>query len=164
MKLSLKVMTSGLSFFILLLLVLMLLACGDKQSPEEQVRQFIATGKAAAEERDVIGLSELISESYGDQSRRDRRAVVGLVTGYFLRHKRIHLFTQIDEIRFLTEQSANVKLYVAMAGTPVSGAQALIDVRADLYQFDLMLINENDEWRLLKANWQRANIEDLLAG
>ena len=156
--------TSISSFLLLIMLLLALVACSENQTPEQQVRQFIATGKAAAEERDVIALSELISEQYGDPSRRDRRALIGLTTGYFLRHKNIHLFTQIDEITFPVTDVAKVKLYVAMAGTPVSGAQALIDLRADLYQFDLTLLKEGDEWRLQNASWHRASIEELVGG
>lgn len=154
------------TFFFLLLIMLLtaLVACGEEQTPEQQVRQYIATAKAAAEGRDVIALSELISERYSDAGRRDRRAVVGLITGYFLRHKNIHLFTQIKEIAFPVTDVTKVKLYVAMAGTPVTGAQALIDLRADLYQFDLTLLKESDDWRLQNASWQRASIEELVGG
>ena len=156
--------TSISTFPLLILLLLALAACGDKHTPEEQVRHFIATGKATAEERDVIALSELISEQYGDASGRDRRALVGITTGYFLRHKNIHLFTQIEEITFPVTDVAKIKLYVAMAGTPVSGAQALIDLRADLYQFDLTLLKEGGEWSLQNASWQPASIEELVGG
>lgn len=151
-------------FVTVLLLLSLVVACGEKQSPEEQVRQFIATGKAAAEERDVIALSKLISEHYQDSYRRDRRALIGLMTGYFLRNKHIHLFTQIDEITFPLKEQAKITLYVAIAGTPVTGAQALIDLRADLFQFDLTLKQEGGDWYLLNADWQRASVDDLLGG
>jgi len=84
--------------------------------------------------------------------------------GYFLRHKNIHLFTQIDEVKFSDPGKASLKLYVAMTGSPVKGAQALFDMRADLYQFDLMLAREGDDWLLQKLYWQRANIEDVVGG
>lgn len=141
--------------------VLLLTACGEELTPEAEVRQFIATAKAAAEKRDVIGLSELVSEHYGDNSRRDRRELIGMTTGYFLRHKNIHLFTQVETIAFPAADQSEVILYVAMAGTPVAGAQALIDLRADLYRFDLTLGKENDEWRLLRGRWQRANVKEV---
>ena len=60
------------SISLLILLITLLLAqvvCGEKQTPEEEVRQYIETGKSAIEKRDVIGLSDLISENYVDAKR-----------------------------------------------------------------------------------------------
>ena len=50
------------------------------------------------------------------------------------------------------------------AGRPVAGAQALIDIRADLYLFDLMLMRDGDDWLLQKLHWQHASIEDIVGG
>lgn len=161
-----KLTSLWLSFLGLALLVsflsLNLVACGKKTSPEEQVRQFIAKAETGAEARDVVAITELVSDAYKDEDGHDRRAVSGLVTGYFLRHKNIHLFTQIKDIQFPTPRQAKVKLYVAMTGTPVTGAQALIDLHADLYQFNLILVKEDHDWLLSTATWEPANIKELL--
>lgn len=146
----------------LIIVIVILSACGSDKSPEDQVRHFIATGVAAAESRDVLAFRDLVSDNYKDVGNRDRRSLVGLATGYFLRHKNIHLFTQISEISFPSVGQSQVKVFIAMAGSPVSGAEALLDLRADLYQFDLVLLREGDEWLLQKAQWQRASIDDLL--
>lgn len=143
-------------------LALILAACGDKVSPEDQVRQFLSAATAAAEARDVLAIRELIAENYTDAGGRDKRNLVGLTTGYFLRHKNIHLFTQIGDIDFPVAGKAQVQVFIAMVGTPVSNAEALLDLRADLYQFDLSLMRNGDEWLLQKAEWQRANIDELL--
>ncbi len=139
-------------------------ACSDKESPEDQVRQFIASAVTAAESREALAIRQLVSEHYKDDGHRDRRALTTLAMGYFLRHKNIHLFTQISEIKFPVPEQASVQLYIAMAGSPVKGAQALLDIRADLYQFDLTLARDGDDWLLQKLYWQRASIEDIVAG
>ena len=164
MMLSMKGRASRIFAFWLLLVLFVLVACGEQQAPEEQVREFISNAKRAVEERDVIALDKLISDRYTDSGRRNRRALVGLTAGYFLRHKNIYLYTQIKDITFSAKEQARVNLYVAMAGTPVTGAQALIDLRADLFQFDLTLTNVDGDWRLLNASWQRASMDDLLGG
>ncbi|MEE8379243.1 MAG: hypothetical protein V3R49_02565 [Gammaproteobacteria bacterium] len=151
-------------FIFVILLLLVLSACSDKKSPEYQIRQFVTSAVAAAESRETLAIRQLISEQYMDDGRRDRRALTTLAMGYFLRHKNIHLFTQISEVKFPTPNQANVKLYAAMAGRPVASAQALIDIRADLYQFDLMLARDGDDWLLQKLHWQRASIEDIVGG
>lgn len=161
MVLSLTGRASLLPVLFAITLSLTVVACGDKQTPEEQIRQYISSAVSVIERRDVIALSKLISDRYSDSAGRDRRALVGLATGYFLRHKNIHLFTRIKDIGFPASDTASVKLYVAMTGTPVTGAQALIDLRADLVEFDLFLIKESDEWQLLKADWLKASVEDL---
>ena len=139
-------------------------ACSDKESPEDQVRQFIASAVTAAESREALAIRQLVSDNYMDDGRRDRRALTALAMGYFLRHKNIHLFTQISEIKFPVPEKASVKIYIAMAGSPVKGAQALLDIRADLYQFDLVLTKEGGDWLLQKLHWQRAIIEDIVGG
>ena len=161
-----------LSFVTLVILTfsitLALSACSDKNSPEDQVRQYIASAVTAAESREALAIRKLISDKYRDESHRDRRRLVGLAVGYFLRHKNIHLFTQISEIKFPvpspSPKKARVKLYAAMTGSPVSGAQALLDIRADFYQFDLVLIRDGGDWLLQSASWQRASVEDIVGG
>jgi len=139
-------------------------ACSDKSSPEEQVRQYVASAIVAAESREALSIHKLISDKYKDEGHRDRRRLVGLAVGYFLRHKNINIFTQISEIKFSVPDNATVKLYAAMTGSPVKNAQALLDIRADLYQFDLVLANESGEWLLQKASWQRASIGNIAGG
>lgn len=149
---------------VLLFAIFLIPACSENQSREEQVREFIATAVAAGESREVLSIRNIVAVKYEDDGGRDRRNLVGLATGYFLRHKNIHLFTQIDKISFSADGQAHVKVFVAMAGSPVEGAEALLDLRADLYQFDLTLTRESDEWLLQKARWQRASIDDVLKG
>ncbi len=167
--------TASSSFFLFLRLLFLaiaisfaLSACSDKKSHEDQIRQFVAAAVTASESREALTIHKLISVKYKDESRRDRHRLVGLAVGYFLRHKNINIFTQISEINFPvpspSPKKARVKLYAAMTGSPVTGAQALLDIRADLYEFDLMLTKEGDEWLLQKAGWQRASIDDVMGG
>ena len=143
-------------------LCFILLACAEKESPEDQVRRFIESGVMAAEARDVLAIRDLISKDYRDDGGRDRRKLAGLAAAYFLRHKNIYLFTKINEISFPVAGQSRVEVFVAMTGLPVTGAEALFDLRADVYQFELKLINEGDDWLLKQAAWQRASIDDLL--
>ena len=154
---------SDKNFVILIFFIPILLsACGDRNSPEDQIRQFIASAVNAAESREALAIRKLISEKYKDESHRDRRKLVGLAVGYFLRHKNIHVFTRISEINIPVPNKANVKLYATMVGSPVKNAQALLDLRADIYQFDLTLTRDGVDWLLTKAYWQRASIEDII--
>ena len=159
---SIKMNSPRFIIFWAVLFSFILSACADKESPEDQLRRFVETGVMAAESRDVLAIRGLISEGYRDDGGRDRRRLAGLATGYFLRHKNIYLFTKINKIHFPVAGQSRVEVFVAMTGLPVTGAEALFDLRADVYRFELTLINESDDWLLKKASWQRASIDDLL--
>lgn len=156
------VLNGGYFFSGIFFLFLALIGCGEKVSSEDQVRQFVVTGKAAAELRDVLAISDLISEQYSDEDNRDRRKLIGMVTGYFLRYKNIHLFTHIRHIHFPVANQAELQLYVAMAGSPMVGVEAVFNLRADVFRFDLILVREGDEWLLKNAQWRRASAEDFV--
>ncbi len=127
------------------------------------MRQFVVDGTAAVEARDVLKVNNLISEKYLDKDGRDYKQLLRLATGYFLRNKNIHVFTQIKDIHFPVVNQAELQLYVAMAGSPVSSAEALLNLRADLFLFDFVLVRESDKWMLKSLQWQRANAESFRA-
>ena len=49
-----------------------------------------------------------------------------------------------------------------MAGQPFSGARELERLRADLHRFEITLASENKEWKVIRAEWRRAEPGDFL--
>jgi hypothetical protein len=147
----------------LLGLLLLLAACGKELSPEEQVRRYIAEGVDAVEARELTRIRDLISEQYTDPAKRTRRDLTRLVGGYLLRHKSIHLLTHVNRLEVVDERHAEVELYVAMAGSPITGVEQLLTMRADLHRFEMKLgKGEKDNWQLLTAKWRRATTDDFM--
>lgn len=145
---------------LLLWAVSLLPACEGGGSAEDQIREFIEAGVTAAETRSSSDLGEMIHGSYLDQQGYNKKQLTGLLRAYFFRHKNIHLFSRVDEIELLGDNQAEVRLYVAMAGSVISDIDAISSLRARLYRFDLRLIKD-DEWQLQYASWQPASIVDL---
>ena len=146
-----------------LLLVFGLAACGGRtESPEARVRAWLKAGEAAAEARRLMALKEMISAGYRDEAGRNRRAVVRVLMGYFHRHGSIYLLMRVEDISFPEPGRAQVLLYAAMAAEPIAGAESLTDMRADLHRFELDLVDEEGEWKLLSAAWRRAAPQDLI--
>jgi len=136
-------------------------ACSENTvSPEDEIRQFVESGVSAAENRSLDDLSSLMHDSYLDQKGYNKKQLGSLLRAYFFRHKNIHLFTRIKTIELLAENQATVKLYVAMAGSVISDVDAIISLRARIYQFELRLIKDND-WLLQHATWSPSSIVDL---
>lgn len=154
-------MLSKLQLYCFLCLFVMIGACSDKPlSAEEQIRQFIDNGISAAEDRSHRDLGELIDESYLDQKGLNKTQLIKLSKLYFFRHKNIFLFKKINEIDFVAENEATVSLHVAMAGSTISDASALLSLRAKIYRFELELVKK-DDWLLRDARWSPASMADM---
>lgn len=141
--------------------LLFLCACSQGDSPEEQVRLYVKTGEEAAEARDIGSMKKLISENYSDERGRTRREIVAIAARYFFSNKNIHIFTRIGELTFPEEERALLQLFVAMTGQNVSDLDALLNMQADLYRFDMELALEDKEWKLIRAQWRQAGPDDF---
>lgn len=148
-------------FAVILTGLLILSACGKDDSPEEQIRLYVKTGEEAAESRDLGDMKKLISENYQDEQGRTRREIIAIAARYFFASKNIHIFTRIGELNFPEEERAEFQLFVAMAGQNISDLDALLNMQADLYRFDMVLQVEDKEWKLISAVWRRSGPDDF---
>ena len=97
-----------------------------------------------------------------DAKGNDRDAIVGVLTYHFLRNRTIHLLTRVAELQVGDDAVAGVTVYVAMAGRPIPGSEALAGLRANLYRFEFTLEEEEAGWRLTRATWRPAEPKDFL--
>jgi hypothetical protein len=138
-------------------------ACSPgRDSPEAQVRALLAQGEAAAEKKESGVLRQLISGKYSDSQGQDKKAIEAMLRYYFLRNQSIHLLTRIRQISFPQPDVAQADVMVAMAGQPISGAEELERLRADLHRFEITLARESGEWKVIRAEWRRAEFADFL--
>lgn len=147
--------------FFLLWSLIMLQACSETaKSPEDEIRGFINSGVEAVGDRSLDALNDLIHDNYLDQNGYNKQRLGGLLRAYIFRHKEIYLFSKIKEIDLLGDNEAVVRLYVAMAGSVISDIDAIAALRAQLYEFELQLIKE-DDWLLHHASWRPASNIDF---
>lgn len=150
-----------LPWALVLSLTLLAAACGPGDSPEEQVRQYVAAAEEAVETRSLNDLKELIAESYQDGEGRTRRDIVAVAARYLYANKNIHVLTRMAELTFPAPEEARLVVYAALTGQNVSDLDALLNMQADLYRFDLELVRQEKTWRLQKADWRPAKGEDF---
>jgi hypothetical protein len=132
-------------------LLAVLAGCSDEASPEQQVRAVIDSMEVAAEARDVGDLLEHVSTSYRSADGLDRAEAARYLRGYFVANQSIHLLTRIGSLEFPAPDEARVKLQVGMAGR---GGEGIADLSADLYDFDVVLVREDGEWKVSYADWR----------
>lgn len=140
----------------------LLVACSrDVDAPETQIRTLVTQAQTAAEARDVRALRALIANDYADARGNDRKAIENLIRLHILRNQSIHLLTRIRDIAFPQPDHATVSVAAAMAGRPVADAGELVGVNADLYRFDLELVQRGGEWQVQRAAWEPARLDDF---
>lgn len=141
--------------------LLLLLAACSRPAPEAELRQLIADAVKAAEEHKISDLRALMADDYADANGLDRKAVENLIRLHILRQQSIHLFVRVNRIEFPEPQRAMMRLAAAMAGRPVARADELVGLSADLYRFDLEWGRYGDDWKIRRAAWEPAKIDDF---
>jgi hypothetical protein len=137
-------------------------ACSaEPDTPEARVRAVLAALEAGARERDAAAMKEHVSEGYGDPAGHDKRALAGIVTFHFLQNRSVHLLTRIADVAIEPGGDARATAFVAMAGVPIDGPEALVSLSASLYRFDLVLRDEDGDWRVVSAQWRPAAVSDF---
>jgi hypothetical protein len=149
----------SLSRAALLVFCLTLAACsGDQLSTEERVRALIDGMEQSIEAGSVRKTVNFLHADYKDPRHTGRQAAGRTLFGIMQRHRDIHLFTLTKTVELTPQQdSAKAVVFVAMSGIPVESVEALISVKADLYRFDLVLVEEQGEWHILSSRWQRVD-------
>jgi hypothetical protein len=132
-----------------------LAACGSEPSPEDRIRKVIARAEEGAEARDLSDVMALVSDRYSDLQGQNKAAVRQVMGGYFLVNQSIHLMTRVEDIRFPSDDIATAHVTVGMLGRQDEAAGDW-SLAADVYEFDLRLLKEGEDWRLQSATWRRA--------
>lgn len=139
-----------------LCLLALVVACGGpSDSPEERIRSFITAGEEAAEARSLEYFSDALAEQYSDDHGLTKKEMLRMLAGYFFRNQSIHVVSRVSDINLLTDEHAEVVIYVGMAGSPDVGFDQLKQLRADLYRVELDLILA-DQIQVSRASWQRS--------
>jgi len=128
--------------------------CGDDVSPEQQVRDVIGAIEVAAEQRSVSDLMQHVAKNYRDGDGNGHDGAQRYVRGYFVANQSIHLLTRVEEVQFLSSEEARANVLVGMVGREAAASGAW-DLAADLYEFEVALLKEDDEWKVTYARWNR---------
>lgn len=143
--------------------VLLIQSCRDKSTPEIVASDFIQRVESTIEKQSLVGLRNLVSKNYHDEYSREQRDLLALASSYLIRTKSIHLFIDLQSAQSISESMVRCRLLVAFTATPIDNRNLLLDLNADVYWFDIDLIEESEDWRVVKANWQQAMIQDLFS-
>lgn len=128
--------------------------CGADDS-EARIRALIAEAEQAAEARDVGFFSGVLADRYSDAHGNDREAMLRALRGYFIANQRIEILSRVDAIVIEGDGAARAVVHAGMVGRR-AGADG---IDADLYRFELTLVDDGDYWRVIRADFRRAGGE-----
>jgi hypothetical protein len=136
------------------------LACRKKAPPPEQrVRVLLASVESAIETGDVATVREALSPLFSGNENLDRPGALATLQLGLRARKQIFLFTRVMNVDAVPGQLAGAELMVAMAAVPIPGPEALPNLQADVYRFQIAL--EEDAaaphgYRVKSAAWSPA--------
>ncbi len=136
---------------------------GDPQGPEAQIKSIIAQAEQAAQQRDIGTLRDFVADAYLDARGYSKRAIVRLTQGYLLRHRSVHLYTQVTDFALIEPGRASTSVLVAMAGRRVESAEQLWNLRADVYRFELLWSRAAGNWQVTRSTWRRVSVDDFFS-
>jgi hypothetical protein len=128
--------------------------CGSSDS-ETEIRALFAAAEEAAEARDAGFFGDIVGEGYRDSRGNDRAELVRTLRGYFIVNQRIEVVSRVDEILLEGGDAARAVVHAGMLGQR-SDADLVAGVNADLYRFEIELVNDGGEWQIIGANWDGA--------
>ena len=128
--------------------------CGASD-PEAEIRALLAAAEEAAEARDVGFFGGALADDYRDARGNDRAEMLRKLRGYFIANQRIEILSRVDEIVVDDDGSARAVVHAGMVGRR-AGAELIDGIDADLYRFELTLVNDGAEWQVASADFRRA--------
>ena len=124
------------------------------QRSEAEIRALLGEAAEAAEARDVGFFGDVIGDAYRDTRGNDREQLITCDSRVLHREPTHRVASRIDEVVLEGADAARAVVHAGWLGR--AGANLSDGVNADLYRFDLELVNDGGEWQIIGAKWARA--------
>jgi hypothetical protein len=129
--------------------------CGAAADPNAEIRALLSAAEEAVEARDAGFFADALGVAYRDSRGNDRNEMLRTLRGYFMANQRIEVVSRVDEVVLEGADAARAVVQAGMLGRR-SGAALLDGLDADLYRIELELVNDDGDWRIIGARWNRA--------
>ena len=150
--------------FLLIFPVILLSSCSEDVvlSKEQLLLNAISELEKRFEERKLGRIVEYVSVNYKDEEGRGLKDVKRVIQLQLMRHKKLFVFSTINDTQWIDEDNAQVKITAAMAGAPISSASLLTSIRADMIKFTVDFVLEDKIFKVKSAKWTWASPSDFI--
>lgn len=157
-------MKNLMKIIVFLCIIINLMSCSNDQAPtkEQILSQSINELESRFEARKLGDIVEYISEDYHDEHGRKLRDIKRAIQIQIMRHKTLYVFTSIGDVEWKNDQNVTVQIAAAMGGKPMQSASILTSVRADMVNFNVEFVLEEEIFKVKSATWKWARPHDFL--
>jgi hypothetical protein len=149
---------SILSFFILLCFFT---NCSGK-SEEDRVLETVDKIGGFAEDANISGLLGFVSDAYADEEGRSFEDIEKLLQQYFSMYRGIAVNMLGKKIIYVTPPDAEIETEVGLSSGAAQIFRKAARYSGYFYRFKLVLVKENEQWRVKKASWENIDQGNLL--
>ena len=145
-------------------LFLILIGCSSEPelTKDQLLKQSIERLEQRFEARKLGEIVEYVSKDYQDDSGRKYDDVKRVIQLQLMRHKTVHIFSVIKDIQWADDSNATVQITAAMAGKPITDLSLLPTLRADMLNFTVDFVLEDEVYKIQSASWTWATPTDFL--
>ena len=145
-------------------LFLILIGCSSEPelTKDQLLKQSIEQLEQRFEARKLGEIVEYVSKDYQDDSGRKYDDVKRVIQLQLMRHKTVHIFSVIKDIQWADDSNATVQITAAMAGKPITDLSLLPTLRADMLNFTVDFVLEDEVYKIQSASWTWASPTDFL--
>lgn len=129
-------------------------AC-HKETEQDKIKKVITGVQKAAEEKDIKKIIAGLSKTYRDPQGYDYDSIKGLLLGYFFRHQKVHVYIP-DIVISVEGGSGRAEFQAVLTGGQAGSSADIFPESLGIYNFDVSLLKEENEWRVISASWNRA--------
>ena len=148
----------------LLFFIINLMACSSEQAQtkEQILSQSVSALETRFESRKLGDIVEFISANYHDEQGRKQKDIKRIIQIQIMRHKTLYVFTSIGDVQWTDDQNVTIQIAAAMGGKPMESASILSSVRADMINFIVDFVLEDEVFKVKSASWKWARPGDFL--
>ncbi len=145
------------TIFLVFVVVLAVIGC-SKETEQDKVKKVITEIQAAGEVKDVSKIMKHLSKNYSDPQGFNYEGIKGLLLGYFFRYPKISAY--ISNLTISVENSSARAEFQAVltSGEKTGSITDVIPNSLGVWDFDVTLKKESDEWKVTSAKWEESQM------
>jgi len=140
---------------------LLLSGCAS-DSPEQEIRTWIAELETAAESTTIGPIRAAIAPGFVDNHGNNKEAIVNITRGVMLARRPLHIFRRELSLAVADPMTAELTTVVVGAKTPLDDVEGAREAGVDFALLKLALTKISGEWQVAGASWRAATADDLL--
>ncbi len=145
------------TIFLIFVIAIAVLGC-NRQTDQDKVKKIITDIQTAGKAKDLKKIMKNLSKTYSDPQGFNYEGIRGLLIGYFFRYPKISVY--INNLTISVENTSAKAVFqtVLTSGEKTGSVTDVIPQSLGIWDFDVTLKKESNDWKVTSAKWEEAEI------